>query len=629
MTKGGFAGSVLYVDLTHGEIRKEPLDFGLAEKFIGGFGLTVKLACDRIKPGTDALSPDNPIVLGAGPLVGTSLPATSRVYAVTKLPASETVGWCGGGGVTFGYLLKNAGYDHVVIEGRADRPVYLKIVDNEVEVRDAAFLWGRGVEETCEAFWEEFGRPTGVISIGQAGENRIPFSIAYIDRIATLGRGGLGAIMGSKNLKGVVVKGSRGVKVADRKRYKKLSQAFLQTIREYPYLKEWQDLGLVKSFPMIPEKTYRRIKKRRIACVSCPVGCKDVVQIPDGDLKGFTACSSSVANLFTGVVYGFKDYRESIKCIATLDAYGLDMFEFLGVMGFAKALVDHGVIPGDRVKPEIRLNSLHSMETWARKISYREDLGNILADGFKGILGEFGEEARKLAPPLIKGMHPYAGPRAAVPWDLFGTMELGQALDPRGPHVGASGSPTYFAKRPLEVFPRHLTRMGVSEQEVERILPASRFPGQKQELKVGRLLRYSHSWFTTLGSLGICARAAINRFYSAALCAEFYEAVTGIKTDLPEFRKRVDRVWTLLRMANVREGLGKEDGVLPEQWFEVPGFKEYLTEKPLDREEAMGMVEDYYEEWGWDRKTGIPTAQVLEELGLKKTNSHEEAPHVV
>ena len=340
MTQGGFAGTVLYVDLTHGEIRKEPLDFDLAEKFIGGFGLNVKLACDRIKPGTDALSPENPMVLGAGPLVGTSLPATSRVYAVTKLPATATVGWCGGGGVTFAYLLKNAGYDHVVVEGRADRPVYLKIFDDDVEIRDAALLWGLGVEETCETLWEEFGRPMGVISIGQAGENRIPFSLAYIDRIATLGRGGFGAIMGSKNLKAVVVKGSRGVKVADRKRYKKLSQAFLQTISEYPYLKEWQDLGLVKSFPMIPHETYEGMKKRRIACVSCPVGCKDLVQIPDGDLKGFVTCSSSVVNLLTGVIYGFKDYRESIKCIATLDEYGLDMFEFFGVMRFAKTLSD-------------------------------------------------------------------------------------------------------------------------------------------------------------------------------------------------------------------------------------------------------------------------------------------------
>jgi aldehyde:ferredoxin oxidoreductase len=616
MNTGGFAGSVLYVDLTRGEIRREPLDFGLAEKFIGGLGISVKFAYDTIRPGTDALAPENPIVLGTGALVGTSLPATSRIFAVTKLPSSATVGWCGGGGVNFGYLLKNAGYDSVIIEGRADRPVYLKIKDDEVEIREADFLWGHGVEETCETLWQEFGRSVGVISIGQAGENLVPFSMAYIDRIATLGRGGFGAVMGSKNLKAIAVEGSRGIKVADRKRYKTLSQAFLQTMREYPYLKEWQDLGLVKSFPAIPVETYKRMKKRRIACVSCPVGCKDVVEIPDGEFKGFVSCSSSVLNLFTGVVYGFKDYRESIKCISTLDGYGLDMFEFFGVMGFAKTLVDHGIIPEDHLETKILLDSLHSMETWARKISFRQDLGNVLADGFKGMLKEFGQEAQQYAPPLVKGMHPYAGPGAALSWDLLGTMELGQVLDPRGPHVGASGSPTYFAKRPLEVFPRHLTRMGVSEEAIERILPGFGSPGRQPGLKVGRLLKYAHGWFSILASMGICARAAINRFYSASLCAEFYEAVTGIKTDLPELRKRVDRVWTLLRMANVREGLDREQEVLPEKWFETPGFKDYLTENPLTRQDAEQMVKDYYEEWCWDRETGIPSTHVLEELGL-------------
>ncbi|MCP4666761.1 MAG: hypothetical protein GY849_10380 [Deltaproteobacteria bacterium] len=588
----------------------------MAETFIGGLGLAIKLAYDTIKPGTDALSPDNPIVLGTGALVGTNLPAASRVYAVTKLPTSATIGWCGGGGVSFGYLLKNAGYDHVVIQGRADRPVYLKIFNDQVEICDADFLWGRGMEETSEALWEKFGRPAGVISIGQAGENRIPFSMAYIDRIATLGRGGFGAVMGSKNLKAMVVKGSRGIRVADRKRYKTLSKAFFQTMRDYPYLKEWQDLGLVKSFPMISEDLYRRIKKRRIACVSCPVGCKDVVEIRDGDFKGLTVCSSSVMNLWMGVVHGFKDYRESIKCIHTLDGYGLDMFEFFGIMGFAKALADHGIISKKDLETEIRLDSLDSMETWAGKICRRQGLGHILAQGFQGILKEFGEGAKKYAPPLVKGMHPYAGPGAAVSWDLFGTMELGQVLDPRGPHVGGSGSPTYFARRPLDVFPRHLARMGVPEEAMERILPGLGSPGNEGGLKVGRLLKYAHRWFSTLGCLGICARAAINRFYNASLCAQFYEAVTGFETDPPHLMKGVERVWTLLRMANVREGLDRKDEAPPPKWFEAPGFKDYVFETPLTHNDTEQMINDYYEEWGWDRKTGVPTKKVLKKLGL-------------
>jgi aldehyde:ferredoxin oxidoreductase len=215
-------------------------------------------------------------------------------------------------------------------------------------------------------------------------------------------------------------------------------------------------------------------------------------------------------------------------------------------------------------------------------------------------------------------MHPYAGPGAAVPWDLFGTMELGQVLDPRGPHVGSGGSPTYFARRPMAVFPKHLVRMGVPPEAMARILPAADSGHPEPGLRVGRLLKYSHGWFSTLGALGICARGQINRFYNASLCAAFYEAVTGIKTDPESLRQGVDRGWTLLRLANVREGFGRADDALPGQWFGEKGFKDSVTDKPLTMEEAEGMIEDYYEEQGWDRKTGIPTRDRLEELGLEE-----------
>jgi len=617
-TKGcGFSGKVLHVDLSREAIQATPLDFGLARKYIGGFGLTVKLAYDNITPGTPALSSENPIVLGAGPLVGTNLPSTSRVYGVTKLPSSETIGWCGAGGMTFGCSLKQAGYDHVVIHGRAKRPTLLKIVDGHVEFRDAEAFWGKGIEKTCEGVWERWGWPAGILCIGQGGENLIPFSMAYIDRMSTLGRGGFGAVMGSKNLKAVVVKGTRGVEVADRKTYRTLSNEFLGEIREYPYLKEWQDLGLLKTFPFIPRETYEKIKKRRAACVSCPVGCKDVVQIRDGVHEGFTACSSSVMNLLTPIMYGFKDYREGIKLIAQLDEYGLDMFEFFGVVGLAGTLVEKGIISSNQVDTHIKIDSYPSMSHWAAKIAFREGLGEVLAGGFKHIFETFGEEARALAPPVVKGMHPYAGPGAAVPWELFGTMELGQVLDPRGPHVAAGGSPTYFAKRPLDVFPRHMKRMGVPDEAVKRIIPPPHASHEKMALKVGRLLKYSHRWFSILASMGICARAQVNRFYNASRCAALYEAVTGVETDLEKLRKRADRGWTLLRMANVREGMARKGDVLPEKWFETSGFKDYLTEEPLSRREAEHMIGDYYEEQGWDRHTGIPTPASLESLELE------------
>lgn len=617
MGLGGFSGTVLVVDLTQGVVSKEPLPEVSARDYLGGLGLTVKLASEWVRPGTDALAPENPIVLGVGPLVGTDLPSASRVYSVTKLPASGTIGWSGAGGVTFGCMLKNAGYDHVVITGRAERPVFLEIQDGTVVLRDASSLWGMAVPETCEALWERYIRPTGILAIGPGGENRVRFSMAFIDRIATLGRGGFGAVMGSKNLKAIVVRGTRGVAVADRKAYAALRKEILEKIRGYPHLKEWQEVGLIKTFPFVDKEVYFKIKKRRVACVSCPIGCKDVVEIRDGELKGLVACSSSAINLFTPVIYGMKDYREAIRLTTRLDAYGLDMFEFFGLMGFARTLGEKGLIPPQQAEPPIALDSLASMETWAAKIARREGLGEILAEGFRGILETFGEKALDLAPALVKGMHPYAGPGSALPWDLFGTMELGQVLDPRGPHVGSSGSPTYFARRPLEVFPKHLARMGVPDEEVAVLLPRSA-GGDIGDLKVGALLRHSHRWFTILGSLGVCARAQINRFYNASFCARAYEAVTGIGTSLDELRQRADRAWTLLRLENLREGLeSKRDECLPGQWFGEGRFKEYVSGSELAPEEAQAMIEDYYRAWDWEPKTGVPTRRALENLGLQ------------
>ncbi len=614
---GGFTGTTLEVDLSCGTIQKQEVSPDLFKQFIGGLGTCVKLAYDAIVPGTDPCSPEAAFVLGAGPLVGTNMPASSRVYAVARLPQSGTIGWCGAGGMVFGCMLKNAGLDHIIIRGRASEPVYLLIEDDHIEIRDATHLWGTGMDDATDALLNDVGRPAGVLAIGQAAENLVPYSMAFIDRVSTLGRGGFGAVMGSKNLKAVVVRGSRGVSVSDPKTYKKLHNALAKKMKEYKYLKDWQEMGLVKSLPLLDKEDYFKIKKRRIACVSCPIGDKDVVKIPDGEHKGLVACSTSVANLCVPMVYGITDYREAIRLMVHMDSRGLDMYEFFGIMGFAADLVKGGLLTLEENEPEIDIASRASLMAWTDRISMRWGTGRLLADGYRAILDHLGPKAEPFAPYTVKNMLTYVGPRGPLPWSLFGTMELGQAVDPRGPHVGASGSPTYFGKRPLSVFPRHLRRMGVPEEALRRILPGIDDPdGEPKDLKVGRLLKYSQAWFTILGSLGLCARAQINRFYDAESAAGFYEAVTGIPTTRDDLIRRAERVWTLLRMANAREGFTRKEDALPEKWFQDPAFKDYLTEKPVKREDLEQLLEDYYDEHGWDPETGVPTRERLRELCL-------------
>jgi aldehyde:ferredoxin oxidoreductase len=596
MSMGGFAGKILNVDLSKKQVWTTPLDETMARQYVGGLGICVKLASEQIPSNVSPLSAESVFVLGIGPLVGTDLPSSSRVYAVAKLPASGTVGWCGAGGFTFGSQLKYAGYDHVIVSGKSEKPVYLHIEDDRVEIRDAKDIWGLGVDDTCNAIYRNMDKQAGVLTIGQAGENKSAFAMAFVDRISTLGRGGFGAVMGSKNLKAILVRGTGEASAADRKRFNKISSSVFKAFKEYPYLKEWQDMGMIKAFPVAPVDVYQRMKIRRAACVSCPVGCKDVIRVPDGPFAGLIKYTSSAINLFTPMIYGMKDPGEAVKLVADLDNFGLDMFEFFGLMGLARDLSASGVISLEKEEPKIDFQSLESMLVWANKITFRQGTGALLADGFSAALERIGPDARAVAPPLIKGMHPYAGPGAALPWDRFGTMELGQVLDPRGPHVGSGGSPTYFALRPLATFPKHLKRMGVPDEAVNRILG----PGRDQ-LNVGRLLWYSHAWFATLGSLGICARGQVNRFYNAELCAEAYEAATGIPTRTADLGWRAERIWRTLRELNIREGLNESREALPEQWFKESGFKDYLTGEPMTLEQAEEMKKEYFREWGWSK----------------------------
>ena len=287
------------------------------------------------------------------------------------------------------------------------------------------------------------------------------------------------------------------------------------------------------------------------------------------------------------------------------------MFEFFEILRLAQTLQQNGFLTLQPGEPDIKPDDFSSLMAWAEIISRRDGTGDLMAGGFRAMEERFGKTAGNLFPALVKHMAPYAGPKAALPWDRFGTMELGQMLDPRGPHVGSGGSPTYFAIRPLDVFPKHMRRMGVPDDAIKRIVSRDR-----EELNVGALLKYSHAWFTTLGSLGVCARAQVNRFYHAEFLAQAYEAATGIPTDMEKLRQRVTRVFTLYRLANLREGMEPGAEAIPKKWFGEAGFKDYLSGRPLTLADAQAMVGNYFHEWGWDPDTGIPTQDSLTDLGL-------------
>ncbi|MCD4728922.1 MAG: hypothetical protein K8R46_14790 [Pirellulales bacterium] len=614
----GYAGSILYVNLSTGEIRKETSDLNLEHKFLGGLGMDLKLAYDRIKPETEPLSPENPIIIGAGPLVGTMAPGAARVYSVTKLPANNAVGWGGGGGCDFAAMLKYSGYDHIIVEGKADRPVYLKIFDDDVEICDAGKLWGKTQGEAVDGLKAEYGRPLGVISMGQSGENLVSFAMGFVDKYSTIGRGGLGAVMGSKNLKAFAARGTGGIKVADRKKVKELIDGVYARIRKYPKLEDAQKYGFLNFMPIIPKEDYLKIKKGRVACIGCPVGDKDILKMKKKGSKKFTKKYTGTAvNMFLPGILGGHDLNVSTELTDIMDEYGLDMFETYGVLMFANSLYEHGKLTADELGTEgIDFKNFDAIKEWFRKITYREGFGDFLADGLGPMLEKYGEGTEEYAPCVSKGLLVYQSVRGPVPSKTFSPFEMGMIVLPRGPAAAPGGSsPLYFTYgRPLEWIQGHFDRMGIAKDAQERILKEK----HGVNINIGRLTKYAARFLYTCGCMGTCGRGQINRFYSAKLHAALYSAVTGFETSPEELKRAADRVQNLEKVANVREGFSRKDDLPPERWFEEPQHLDYYEKVSLGREIIYEFLDDFYDEMGWDIEKGIPTKKTLLDLDLKE-----------
>jgi len=638
MSLGGYMGKLLYVDLTAGEARTEPLDPAMARAFLGGFGLNMKLAYDLIPPGVDPLSPQNVIILGVGPLTGTLAPGSARVSVTTKFPLSNTIGG-GNGGVRTGAQIKLAGYDAVIISGKAARPVYLRIKDEEVALRPAQGLWGKDIYESTEALWAAEGDEAGILAIGQAGENLGKYALAFTDKIAATGRGGLGAVMGAKNLKAIVVSGSQDVTVADSKRFMKMVNRYFERIRSYALHPEWISLGMQRTWADTAKRdgsvrklgtamvgmeeadrlcgvpAYLNFRKANFACFSCPMADKEIIEIKAGEAKGLVTYTSSFSSKLEPFVTMFEIHstEQAIRCMNATNRYGLDNQDLVGVMDQVIHLYEQGVItPADTGGVALR----RDFDTAMRLIEWtalRQGLGDVMAEGMDGVCRRFGQDPQR-GSLAIKGWRSHFDPRVTG----MGTMEFEMVVNPRGGHHTSGGGPAYSRGSATEKFATHANRMGAPDEAVARILdPVVGF-------NAGRFTRYSEDWYAVLNALGMCVRLQINRFHSIGALAELYSSATGLETTPRELAAAGERAWNVLRAWSAREGFSRKDDRFPDRWFEpiaAPAGQQlrlhHYFGQPLGRGDAEQMLDDYYDERGWDERSGIPTAGKLASLGLE------------
>lgn len=640
----GYGGNILYVDLTRGRTRKETLAADLIRTYLGGAGICNKLAWE-IDPKTDPLSPENAIIIGTGPFNGTTIPGSSKVMITYKSPLNGAfVLNCGGG--KFAPFLKSSGYDHMVVTGRSEKAVYLKIEDEDVQLCDAADLRGRDCFETTDILRQRH-EPCSVIPIGPAGENLVNISVSQIDKGGTVGAGGLAAVMGSKNLKAfVAVMGTKGIRVADPRKLKKIVDDILNRVNSYHHRKEmmfggamamtsgWVPEGVMARHASMlvpyPEDTkeiqsriyqIHRESRKKIACITCPMSDKDRIDLTEqGRTLYDTAIMSEGSIMTLSPAFGHSNraspldrYAEALSYFDLTNRYGIDrLYSFRGLVDFVTSLYEDGIITRGDTGFELN-REFSTLMKLLKMTAMREGFGDVLAEGAVGAARRIGRNAEVYLQNVIKGQFVAFDPRLRG----FGPMEFAQLTYPGRCFgvAGAMGAPTYSPGSPLPAFIKEAKRCGVPEESMGRIF-------EKDSFNPGRLAKHAEDFFFMFNLFGLCHRLYMSRFYNVEMLAELHGAVTGIEMTPADLKAASERAWNLWKLINYRAGFERKDDEPPDVWFQpLRGAKkdypirDYFQTTELTRKDVDGYLDDYYEERGWDQN-GIPTPDQVKQLKL-------------
>jgi len=640
----GIGGHTLYVDLTEGTIRKEQVDPELVKKFLGGWGVGLVYAYEIFKPKSYPFASENPIIFSVGTLVGTNVPAAARMTAIFKSPLLSSddekhmIAYGSCSSRRLGWNLKGAGIDHIVITGKSERPVYLKIDDEDVELCPADDFWGKkDIYDTIDYFGEKM-KGSGVCAIGSGGENTVYYAMALVDKVGTLGRHGLGAIMGDKKLKAIVARGTKGIKVADKKRLTKSVRKITERIKQSPWLDPFHQLGTHAGWSAYKQRLrmgvwsvdeydkyygipgFLSVKRDSEACASCMLACRVGYKVKDGKYAGLeTDTGHGVVHSMIGERLRLKDWRETIKFMDVCNREGLCAYATSGQIDWYTILFEQGKIS----EKETGIPLTRDIDCYLKLadiIIKHEGIGAFMALGWLYSGKKIGFDPRKTYPSASGGIQKgIAQMMDARFWGL-NPSTFGGCINPRAHHgnlssVLAGGNVTI-----AEVM-EDMKEMGVSTDEFYRIFTPPDYYGL---FNLGRMTKHIQDRGNAENAVGICDANSIPRFHPVQDLVECFYAATGIEMTAREYKKASERLTNLERMINVREGFTREDDNIPEAWYEpvmTPDGPAYMMDqfktRIIARRDVQKAMDDYYEEQGWDLQTGIPTQEKLTELGLE------------
>lgn len=599
----GWIGKLIRVNLNDGTIKTEGLNMEDAKLYLGARGLGTKIMTDEVDPKVDPFGRENKLIFLTGPLTGTLASSGGRYEVITKAPLTGTIGASNSGGY-FGPELKFAGYDGIIFEGKAEKPMYLYVKDNTIELRSAEHLWGKTVYDTTDELLEETDSNAKVACIGPAGEKLVLYATVMNDKHRAAGRSGLGAVMGSKNLKAVVVKGSNSIKVANPKSFMDNFEDAREKIKKNPVTgqglrtygtqilvnilnesgalptRNWKDGGIFEHAEEISgEGMNEQLQVKPKGCFACSIGCGRITKIPDGKYKGMGEGPEYEAGWSLGADCGIGQIDAVCAANFLCNEYGMDPITLGSTIACAMELVDKGIISKEDTGTNLQFGNADALVELTKKTALREGFGDKIALGSYRMAELYGHP--ELSMSVKKQEMPAYDGRAIQGIGLnYATSNRG------GCHVRG-----YLISPEILGIPQKLDPHATE--------------GKATWLKIFQDLT------AVVDSSGMCL------FTTFALGLP--EVASQIKVALgwdctdEEILKIGERIWNLEKMWNLKAGFTKADDTLPPR----------LLNEPLPEGPAKGMVNqlekmlvEYYKERGWGEDS-IPTKEKLEELSIE------------
>jgi aldehyde:ferredoxin oxidoreductase len=620
---GEYQGKILHVDLTSGRVWNEPLSADDIRRWVGSRGTNADILWHGVKADTDPLSPENILIFGLGTLTGTQAPSSGRTTVTTKSPATNLYLKTSAGG-KWGAALKSAGYNHLVIHGRAPSPVYIDIDEDRVEILPAGHLWGRDVRETTTTLESAAGeRKVEVACIGQAGENLVKMAAIMMSTYCAAARGGIGAVMGSKNLKAIVASGKRRMAIADPARFKEWSTRARQSIATAPSAKMKTLYGTSGSIPafnelgLLPTHNFQRgffpdayqisgqhlveagFLKKRHSCYACPVACHRYTEVDEGEFAGTHSGGPELETLAGfGAGCGVSDTAAILKANELCNNYGLDTISVASAVQWLIESNTRGVLNEEQQDGlELQWGNTHAMLEIIHRIALRKGIGDLLAEGVRKAAQTIGRGSEAWAIE-VKGLE-----QSRVETRASKGYALAFAVNPRGPD--------HLHSQPIAEF--GLRELGI--QLIERITGSREYANPRLTDKRAEIVVYHEDWYAGVDGLGLCSFPTTADFaILPETMANLLSAMIGEEVTEAEMLDAGRRVVTLEKCFNVRQGATRADDRLP--W-------RLMHEENPDAEGAIvppaqlnKMLDEYYTLHGWDLETSWPTRSTLETLGL-------------